>query len=100
MLFDMSRDSDRTKDLKVAKKANSTTTRKAVPTIKGGDSLIDRVNSAARFVEEKLGKYKTEFITIQDKAELDKYMDTAIKNHVLSRSITRPNSWIQYIHTK
>lgn len=84
MLFDMSRDSDRTKDLKVAKKANSTTHKKAVPTIKGGDSLIDRVNSASKFVETKLGSYKRDFTTIQDKAELDRYMDTAIKNRVLS----------------
>ena len=64
MLFDLDRPSSKAKDLKVAQKANSTTTRKSVPTIKGGDSLIDRVNSASRFVEEKLGKYKTEFTTM------------------------------------
>lgn len=82
-LFDMPmRKNDKSKDMKIAKQSK---VNKATPTvIRGGSSLLDRISSAQKLVESKLGHLKDDFMLIQDKVTLCDYLNECRKNEVIS----------------
>lgn len=59
-------------DKAVAKKSN-TKAKKAPVTVKG-NGLLDKIEFARKFVEEHLGKYRDEYLTITDLDELNSYV--------------------------
>ena len=82
-LFDIpTRTNSKANDMKLAKQSNST--RKAVPTVKGGNSLLDRITQAQKLVETHLGKFKDDYILIQDEATLMDYIYSCEENGVIS----------------
>ena len=82
-LFDLpTRTNSKANDMKLAKQSNST--RKAVPTVRGGNSLLDRITQAQKLVELHLGKFKDSYLVITEENDLIEYIDDAIKNGVIS----------------
>ena len=66
----------------LAKKSG--TVKKSVPTVKGGGSIISRIQSIVATVETKLGKYRDEYILIRDEETLIKYLDKCVENGIIS----------------
>ena len=69
-------------DLALAKKSNAT--KKSTPTVKGGGSIISRIQAIQAMVETKLGKYRDRYILIQDEESLIKYLDKCIENGIIA----------------
>ena len=67
---------------KVAGKA--ATTVKASSTVKGGGSLIDRINMISAMVEQKLGKYKDRYELITEEEKLVQFIDKCIENKAVA----------------
>lgn len=61
----------------IAKKSKSS--RKAPTTVKGG-GLLSQIEFIRKFVEKHLGKYKDNYLCIQDMETLHKYVDTCIQD--------------------
>ena len=82
-LFELpERTNSKSNDMKIAKQSK---VKKSAPTvIRGGSSLLDLVNMAQKEVDSKLGYLKDRYILIQDKGQLDEYIDECIKNGVIS----------------
>ena len=73
----------RSADSSIAKKANST--KKSQTTVKGGGSgLIERINTARAITEKNLGKYRDEYIVIQDIMTLVDYFDKIVENGIMA----------------
>lgn len=72
-LFDDLSRSDKKSDIAIAKKANAKS-KKVAPAVKGG-SISSKINAVRAFVEEHLGKYKDDYITITTEAQLCEYID-------------------------
>ena len=81
-LINIPKRSSKENDLALAKKSN--VTRKATPTVKGGGSIISKIENIRALVETKLGKYKDEYIVIREEGELIKYIDKCIANGIIS----------------
>ena len=81
-LFDLSRTNSKANDKKLVDKAK--VTRQAVPTIKSGDSLINRLANAKSMVEKHLGQYADRYMLIQDEDCLKNYISKCIDNGVIS----------------
>lgn len=81
-LINIPKRSTKEKDLALAKKSNSV--QKAIPTVKGGGSIINKIQTIQALVETKLGKYKDEYIIIRDEATLIDYIDVCIENGIIS----------------
>ena len=82
-LFEVPKRAGRAGDSKVAKKANSRTT-KAPATVKGGGGLVERINTARALVEKNLGQYRNEYIVIREERELQQYITEAICQGIIS----------------
>ena len=78
-LFDIPKRANKSDDIKLAKKSNAKLVT-APTTIKGGGSLLDRINLIKSTVEKNLGKYKDEYIVINDKEVLHDYISECIGN--------------------
>lgn len=70
-------------DLMLAKKVNSASV-KAPITVKGSGGLMTKMETAIALVEKHLGKYRDEYILIQDEQTLIKYIDKSIENGVIA----------------
>lgn len=81
-LFDIPKRTTKESDLALAKK--SITAKKSVPTVKGGGSIINRIQAIIAEVEAKLGKYKDESILIRDEQTLIDYIDASIEQGVIA----------------
>ena len=81
-LFDIPKRPGKSSDLKLAKKVNSKT--KTATTVRGGSSIIDRIATIKAMVDRHLGKYTDEYIFITDEQELSRYIDSCIKNNIIS----------------
>ena len=82
-LFEIPQRANKTNDLKIAKKSN----KKAIATpttIKGGGSLIDRINLIKSMVETNLGQYKEIYQVINDKEVLHDFITECIGNGYIS----------------
>ena len=66
------------KDEAIAKKLKSKS--KAVTTIRGGNSLMSKIDAIVTTVDSNLGQYKDEYIVIQDKEVLHDYITECIGN--------------------
>ena len=62
----------------------SKTVKQAVPSIKGGTGLLDRIEQIKQMVERSLGKYKDDYIYITEKEVLHDYISECIKNRYIS----------------
>lgn len=76
------RETSKSKDLTIAKKAKTTV--KAPVTIKGGGSLLDRINMIKATVETNLGQYKDVYQVINNKEVLHDFIDACIGNGYIS----------------
>lgn len=81
-LFDIPTRSSKADNKKLVQKAGLIN--KATPTIKGGSSLLDRINQAKELVERHLGRFKDDYILIQDEDVLSDYVEKCIQNKVIS----------------
>ena len=77
-LFDVSRNTSKSNDKKLAKKASSSN-RQATPTIRGGGGLLGRIAEIQSMVEKHLGQYKEKYMIIQDANTLHKFVDNVIE---------------------
>lgn len=80
-LFNVPKRNEKSDDLSLAKKTKSAQKRASV---RGGNSLLDRIATIKALVESNLGKYKEEYALIQDKIGLSAYIDSCIKNGVVA----------------
>jgi DNA polymerase I len=69
-------------DKKLTKKAKQA--KESVITIKGGNSLLERINTISAMVNKHLGKYADAYQVIREEKELDEYITKAIKNGYIS----------------
>ena len=82
-LFKVPERAGRSADVSIAKRANST--KKSSTTAKGGSGgLIEKINTARALTEKNLGKYRDEYMVIQDIMTLVKYFDAIISNGIMS----------------
>lgn len=72
----------KSQDMALAKKSG--TVKKSTPTVKGGGSVISRIQNIQAMVETKLGKYRDRYIVIRDEETLIKYLDKCIENGIIS----------------
>ena len=70
-------------DLMLAKKVNNASI-KAPITVKGSGGLMAKMETAIALVEKHLGKYRDEYILIQDEDSLIRYIDKSIENGVIA----------------
>ena len=80
LLFE--RKQSKANDISLARK--SKIVKEATPTLKGGSSLLDRINQAKDLVEKHLGRFKNDYILIQDEDVLSEYVEKSIQNGVIS----------------
>lgn len=59
---------------------NKTAKKVVKPMIKGGGSLLDKINSITYEVDSKLGEYKDKYECIRDLTSLTNYIDKCIEN--------------------
>ena len=52
--------------------------------IKGGGGLLERISTINAMVNKNLGKYADDYIVIREERELEKYIDKAIENEIIS----------------
>jgi DNA polymerase I-like protein with 3'-5' exonuclease and polymerase domains len=81
-LFSIPKRAGREQDNKLAKKSN--TSRKAQTTVRGGNSLLARINQIKAMVEKNLGQFKDDYVIIQSEETLHKYFMFCIDNGVIS----------------
>ena len=81
-LFKVPERAGRTADASIAKRANSA--KKSSTTVKGGGGLVERINTARALTEKNLGKYRDDYISIQDIMTLVNYFDKIIENGIMS----------------
>ena len=82
-LFEMTtRTNSKANDLKIVKQSKKTV--KAVPTVKSGNSLLDKITLATQMVEKHLGHLKDKYILIQDENVLEDYISKCLDNKVIS----------------
>lgn len=78
-LFEVPKRAGRSVDSKVAKK--SKTNVQVAATVKGGGTLIDRINTITALVEQKLGKYRDKYELVTEESQLVEFIDACIKNN-------------------
>ena len=82
-LFKVPERAGRSADSSIAKRANST--KKSSTTARGGGGgLVEKINTARAITEKNLGKYRDDYITIQDDKTLVSYFDAIIKNGIVA----------------
>lgn len=81
-LFEVPRRSDKTQDKKIAVKSKSA--RISVPTIKGGNDILSRINQIKAIVETNLGQYKDEYQVIRNQEVLHDFISASIGNNYIS----------------
>ncbi len=81
-LFKVPERAGRSADASIAKRANST--KKSSTTVKGGGGLIERINTARALTEKNLGKYRDDYMVIQDIMTLVGYFDRIVKNGIVA----------------
>ena len=82
-LFDVSRNTSKSNDKKLAQKANAQSN-KVAPTIRGGGGLLGRISEIQQMVNKHLGKYKEEYQIIQEENVLNKFVDAVIENGAIA----------------
>ena len=81
-LFSIPKRAGREQDNKLAKKSN--TSRKAQTTVRGGNSLLARINQIKAMVEKNLGQFKDEYVIIRTEEDLDVYFQQCALNGVVA----------------
>lgn len=82
-LFNIPNRAGKDSDMALARKA-SAKLKVATPTIKGGSNLLEKISAINAMVEKNLGKFKDDYIVIQDEHILSNYIDKCITNNVIS----------------
>lgn len=82
-LFTMTTRTSKYDDVSLAKKANSISVQPK-PTIKGGDSLMERIFSIKKMIELHLGKYRDDYIVINTEQALSDYISACIENGIVA----------------
>lgn len=82
-LFKVPERAGRSADSSIAKRANST--KKSSATVKGGGGgLVERINTARALTEKNLGKYRDDYICIQDESVLITYFNRIVANGIVA----------------
>lgn len=82
-LFEVPQRAGRSQDSAIVKKVNSKT-KTTTTTVKGGGGIVGKIATINSMVEKNLGKYAEQSIVIRDIETLHNYIDSAIKNGVIS----------------
>lgn len=82
-LFEMPKRAGRESDARIAQKANSRT-KKSSTVIKGGGTLLGRINEIKALVERNLGQYRDDYIVINTEEDLKQYFYKCVENNVIS----------------
>jgi len=80
-LFDVPKRASKAQDIAIAKKANSKS-KTATKTVKGG--ISGRIAEIKAMVETNLGKFKDDYIIIQEEHELHNYFVECVANNVIA----------------
>ena len=81
-LFSIPKRAGREQDNKLAKKSN--TSRKAQTTVRGGNSLLAKINQIKAMVEKNLGQFKDDYVIIRNQDELHDYFAKCVNNGVVA----------------
>lgn len=82
-LFEIpNRTTSKAQDKKIVSKTKST--RVSVPTIKGGNDILSRINQIKAVVEKNLGQYKEEYQLIRDQEVLHDFITECIGNSYIA----------------
>jgi len=82
-LFDVpNRNIGKGNDRKLLNKTKST--KKSLTTVRGGQGVLGRITEIKSMVEKHLGKYKDDYIVIQDIDTLSQYIQTCLDNKIIS----------------
>ena len=81
-LFSIPKRAGREQDNKLAKKSN--TSRKVQTTVRGGNSLLAKINQIKAMVEKNLGQFKDDYVIIRTEETLHKYFMWCIDNGVVA----------------
>ena len=82
-LFTISKRPGREQDNKIAKKSKSSA-KKSISTVRGGKDIAGKIAEIQTLVEKNLGKYKDEYIIINDKDILHDYITECIGNSYIA----------------
>lgn len=82
-LFEVPKRAGKEEDKNIVSKTNKKNKAPAA-IVKGGGSLFERISAITSTVKKYLGKYEDQYIKIQDESTLINYIDSAIKNHIIS----------------
>lgn len=83
-LFNLPPRSTKAGDTNLVNKTRTQTPQGAGISIKGGESLLDRIGMITALVNKSLGKYKDKYIIINTEEELTRYVDKIKENGVVS----------------
>lgn len=83
-LFNLPPRNTKTTDKKVVEKLNNSKKKPATISIKGGDSLLQRISFINSYVNEKLGKYADRYQVIRDEHTFINYIDKCIENGIIA----------------
>ena len=81
-LFSVPKRAGREQDNKLAKKSN--TSKKAQTTVRGGNSLLAKINQIKAMVEKNLGQFKDDYVIIRNQDELHDYFIKCVDNNVVA----------------
>ena len=81
-LFNVPQRAGKAQDRAVANKSKTTVT--ATTSVKGGSSLLGRINQIKAVVEKNLGQFKDDYIIIRTEEELHNYLTECSYNNVIS----------------
>lgn len=82
-LFEVPKRATKSTDAKIAKRSNSRI-QIAPAVLKGGGSILDKINLIKSTVETNLGKYRDKYTLITDIYEVEDYIDKALSNGYIS----------------
>lgn len=80
-LFNVPTRNTKEADLSLAKKSQAA---KKQSVVRGGNSLIDKIATIKANVDNNLGKYKDEYLIIQDEKVLHDYISRCIENNIIA----------------
>lgn len=81
-LFDITRKSSKSNDIELARSVRSQ--KRVVTSIKGSGNLLTKIQNIQHLVDEKLGKFKEDYVLIQDEDTLTNYISSCLENNVIS----------------
>ena len=84
-LFDLGSRSNKSNDIKLAKKLKSQSVNLGTVQISGGSSLLEMIKTSVALAQKHLAKYADKYEVIRDEETLKNYMDAILENGIYSQ---------------